>query len=80
MQRGLKVWFRDEIANILAGLARAATRYSGEYQQGYVDALGDVAASFGIVAPENPQVRAGEWIGARPVVEVGYRVGEVMPD
>ena len=79
MQRGLKVWFRDEIANILAGLARAA-RYSGEYRQGYVDALGDVAASFGIVAPENHQVPAGEWIAARPVVEVGYRVGEVMPD
>ena len=78
-QRGLKVWFRDEIANILAGLARAA-RYSGEYRQGYVDALGDVAASFGVTPPENHQVPGGEWISARPVVAAGYRVGEVLPD
>ena len=78
---GLDLWFREDVARILAALARTAARArAGEYQQGYIDALGDVAASFGIVAPENHQVPGGEWIGARPVVEVGYRVGEVLPD
>ena len=78
---GLDLWFRDDVARILAALARTAARApAGEYQHGYIDALGDVAASFGIAAPENHQVRAADWISARPVVEAGYRVGEVLPD
>ena len=47
---GLDVWFREDVSRILAGLARAASRYDGEHGQGYRDALGDVAASFGISA------------------------------
>jgi len=45
---GLDLWFREDIARILHGLARTASRHNGEYQRGYADALGDIAASLGI--------------------------------
>jgi hypothetical protein len=46
---GLDLWFREDVARILAGLAQqAARRDGGDYGQGYLDALADVAISFGL--------------------------------
>ena len=88
---GLDLWFRDDVTRILASAAesgRATTEAlalsvpdgAATYQRGYTDALRVVSLAFGLSVPQNHQVRAGEWISARPVVEAGYRVGEVMPD
>jgi hypothetical protein len=46
----LDVWFRVDVERILLALARAASRYNGEFQRGYIDALGDVAQAFGLVS------------------------------
>lgn len=55
---GLDLWFRDDVARILASKAQAAGRYSGEeYRQGYLDALGDVALAFGLAAPQSGSSR-----------------------
>ena len=48
---GLDLWFREDIQRTLNGLARAAARYNGEYAAGYLDALGDMATSFGVTVP-----------------------------
>ena len=85
------IWFREDAARILASAAEGGRATSealalsgpdgaGAYRRGHTDALRAVALAFGVPVPQNGQVRAGEWISARPVVEAGYRVGEVMPD
>ncbi|MBN1954826.1 MAG: hypothetical protein JW900_07225 [Anaerolineae bacterium] len=51
---GLDLWFRQDVARILASKAQAASRYTGaEYREGYMDALADVALAFGLVAHGN---------------------------
>jgi hypothetical protein len=53
---GLDLWFREDVGRILAGLAQQATRRDdGEYRCGYMDALCDVAVSFGLTVPNLPQ-------------------------
>jgi hypothetical protein len=50
---GLDLWFREDVARILASKARPATRLpEGAYQNGYLDALADVGVAFGVVEPE----------------------------
>ena len=45
----LGFWFKGDVANILAGIYTQAHRQPGsDYQQGYLDALGDIATSFGL--------------------------------
>ena len=72
----LKVWVRDDIADILAGLASAGAAHGPEYQK----ALADVALSFGVTPPQNDKVHSGEWIAASPVIECEYRAGGGRPD
>lgn len=45
--RGSDVYVVEDIERILAALAGASRRYSGEYGAGYMDALRDVAAGVG---------------------------------
>ena len=72
----LRVWVRDDIADILAGLASAGAAYGPEYQK----ALADVALSFGVAPPQNDKVRGGEWKPAPQVIECEYRAGGGRPD
>ena len=55
---GLDLWFREDIQRTLNGLARAAARYGGEYAEGYLDALGDMATSFGVTMPRRAVTEA----------------------
>jgi hypothetical protein len=58
---GLDLWFRDDVARILASSYQAmqVTSQAGAdngdrvlaYRQGFVDALDVVATAFGVVAP-----------------------------
>lgn len=52
---GLDIWYSEDIARTVASLRQAGARYSGQYQQGYLDALGDIATAFGLQG--SPQVR-----------------------
>jgi hypothetical protein len=53
---GLDLWFREDVARILAGLAQqAARRNDGDYGEGYLDALSDVALSFGLTVQNEAQ-------------------------
>ena len=57
---GLDLWFRQDVARILASVGQAASRHAqGEYKRGYNDALADVALAFGLVTPGNGD---GAWI------------------
>jgi hypothetical protein len=50
---GLDIWFRDDVTRILAGHAQHEMRgKDNDYQKGYMDALKDIAVSFGI-SPTN---------------------------
>jgi len=56
---GLDVWFSDDVRRCLHSKAQAASRYSGEFRDGYLAALDDLAVEFGVVEPELVcQVRA----------------------
>ena len=54
---GLDLWFRDDVARILAATqetmqaSQAVTVINEDYQQGFRDALRAVAVAFGVVAP-----------------------------
>ena len=63
---GLDVWFRDDVARILAStqetLAQAHgavppldPERAGAYQQGFVDALKSVAVAFGLDVPRRTE-------------------------
>lgn len=50
---GLDLWFKQDVARILASQAQTAARYPGkEYKEGYLDALSDLAVAFGLAAPQ----------------------------
>ena len=50
---GLDIWFREDVQRTLTALiSQASRREDDDYKRGYMDALYDVALSFGIVAPE----------------------------
>lgn len=57
---GLDVWFKSDVQRILASLRQAASRYSGDYQQGYRDALADVGLAFGLDVQDNKRPAAVE--------------------
>ena len=44
----LDVYFKDDIANILTGLAAGKADLSDEYERGYLAALFHVGLSFGL--------------------------------
>ena len=46
---GLDLWFREDVARILAALASAGDHYGPNYQK----ALADVALAFGVTPPAN---------------------------
>jgi hypothetical protein len=54
---GLDLWFREDVARILAATleamrsSQAATIINEDYQQGFGDALHAVAVAFGVAAP-----------------------------
>jgi len=56
---GLDLWFREDVARILAAMfeamqgSQAATQGGGnaDYQQGFEDALRAVGVAFGVAAP-----------------------------
>jgi hypothetical protein len=54
---GLDLWFREDVARILAATqetmqsSQAATVINEDYQLGFRDALRAVAVAFGVVAP-----------------------------
>lgn len=57
---GLDLWFKQDVARMLASQAQTAGRYTGaDYRQGYMDALSDLALAFGLVPPGNG---GGAWI------------------
>jgi hypothetical protein len=48
----LDVWFRADVIRILNALHQAALRQQGsDSRDGYLDALADVGAAFGLHAP-----------------------------
>ena len=55
----MDLWFKPDVARILASKAQAASRYSGaEYKRGYMDALADVALAFGLTTSRVVSVEA----------------------
>ena len=62
---GLDMWFRDDVARILASTqetmeaSQAVTVINEDYQLGFRSALRAVAIAFG-VAPPSPQQLAGQ--------------------
>ena len=62
------MWFTDDIAHVLQGLATTAPHLTGDlppaevyaYRAGFEAALFAVAVSFGIVPAEQPARRIGE--------------------
>lgn len=52
---GLDMWFREDQERILASLAQAASRYAGEFQEGYMAALRDMAVAHGLAKPNTEQ-------------------------
>ena len=47
------IYFRDDLARILASKAQAASRsMSGDSLRGYLDAITDLAVEFGLDKPE----------------------------
>lgn len=60
---GLDLWFREDVARILAAThrtmqaAQAAGSANPAYQQGFIDALSAVAAAFGIDQPSSTHPR-----------------------
>lgn len=54
---GLDLWFREDVARILASTqaamqaGQAAGGVNPDYQQGFVDALRAVAVAFGTIPP-----------------------------
>ena len=56
--RGSDVYVVEDIERILAALAGASRRYSGEYGAGYADALRDLAAAIGgtVDAPQMERI------------------------
>lgn len=81
---GLDLWFREDVARILASThetLRASTgavapldeERAGAYQQGFEDALRAVAVAFGVLAPGSGSSRNGRGgTGARRL-NSGYR-------
>jgi hypothetical protein len=62
---GLDLWFREDVARILASIQQTMTASLGAvptqnpevadaYQEGFADALQAVAVAFGIAAPSRP--------------------------
>lgn len=69
---GLDMWFREDIARILAATAEtmAATQAAAPetdttaaYRQGFADALWSVGIAFGIVVPHGSPTRPGPAAG-----------------
>ena len=43
-----EVWFKEDIRRVIRALLVTAQKFSGEYQQGYIDALLAIGLLFGI--------------------------------
>ncbi len=68
---GLDLWFREDVARILAAMHEAmqatskALAWAGDeeadlYRQGFSDALQAVGVAFGVCLPEPPELDGGE--------------------
>lgn len=71
--RGSDVYVVEDIERILAALAGAARRYSGEYGAGYQDALRDVAAGIGATAYDRQLQEVAKYRAERVHETIEYR-------
>jgi len=59
----MNMFFVEDCQRILASHAQSAARYSGDFQEGYMAALADLAIAFGVITPQakmRPQVTIWE--------------------
>jgi hypothetical protein len=79
---GLDLWFREDVARILASTHETMRAAMGAtvpldvesaetYQQGFADALKAVAVAFGVAVPGEP--RLPRLTRALPIVDAGQR-------
>lgn len=78
---GLDLWFREDVARILASTYETIQASSGAvapqrpelaetYRRGFLDALCAVAVAFGVTAPRSATISRGR--GDEPVDRVRY--------
>jgi len=60
------LWYNEDVRRILAGLARTGERVGGDYARGYLDALNDAAAIFGVRLDDSTTGRPEVIVYERP--------------
>lgn len=86
---GLDLWFREDVARILASahetlkalsaaMSPEGSEVTDAYQQGFVDALGAVAVAFG-VQPSGIVPSQSQPPGSMRIVDAGVTDFDVLP-